>query len=263
MESRIELHGCSVQIALGVPTKAPIAGVAKTRLGRGLGYEVAAKLHRAFLLDAIAMLGRVSAKLGRVGRFLICPDQQQAEIVRGFVGESLTVEVQTRTGLMGCLTNVFDTGFGSGAQYAAAIASDIPGLPEGHILHCLELARDYDVVLGPDSGGGYYLIAARRAAWSRIPDLLMGKPYDGATIRMATMEQASGLGLTAAEGPAGYDIDTIEDLAILIERDLPEAAGTMPHTCAALGELAGGSSILGGVEIPAVPSPLDDAKQSE
>ena len=193
----------------------------------------------------------------------MCPDQQQAEIVRGFVGESLTVEVQTRTGLMGCLTNVFDTGFGSGAQYAAAIASDIPGLPEGHILRCLELARDYDVVLGPDSGGGYYLIAARRAAWSRIPDLLMGKPYDGATIRMATMEQASGLGLTVAEGPAGYDIDTIEDLAILIERDLPEAAGTMPHTCAALGELAGGSSILGGVEIPAVPSPLDDAKQSE
>ena len=263
MESRIEQHGCSVQIALGVPTKAPIAGVAKTRLGRGLGYEVAAKLHRAFLLDAIAMLGRVSAKLGRVGRFLMCPDQQQAEIVRGFVGESLTVEVQTRTGLMGCLTNVFDTGFRSGAQYAAAIASDIPGLPEGHILRCLELARDYDVVLGPDSGGGYYLIAARRAAWSRIPDLLMGKPYEGATIRMATKEQASGLGLTAAEGPAGYDIDTIEDLAILIERDLPEAAGTMPHTCAALGELAGGSSILGGVEIPAVPSPLDDAKQSE
>ena len=263
MESRIEQHVCSVQIALGVPTKAPIAGVAKTRLGRGLGYEVAAKLHRAFLLDAIAMLGRVSAKLGRVGRFLVCPDQQQAEIVRGFVGESLTVEVQTRTGLMGCLTNVFDTGFGSGAQYAAAIASDIPGLPEGHILHCLELARDYDVVLGPDSGGGYYLIAARRAAWSRVPDLLLGKPYDGATIRTATMEQASALGLTAAEGPAGYDIDTIEDLAILIERDLPETAGTMPHTCAALGELAGGSSILGGVEIPAVPSPLDDAKQSE
>ena len=140
MESRIEQHVCSVQIALGVPTKAPIAGVAKTRLGRGLGYEVAAKLHRAFLLDAIAMLGRVSAKLGRVGRFLMCPDQQQAEIVRGFVGQSLTVEVQTRTGLMGCLTDVFDTGFGSGAQYAAAIASDIPGLPEGHILRCLELA---------------------------------------------------------------------------------------------------------------------------
>ena len=263
MESRIEQHGCSVQIALGVPTKAPIAGVAKTRLGRGLGYEAAAKLHRAFLLDAIAMLGRASVKLGQVRRFLMCPDQRHAEIVRGFVGDSLTVEVQTRTGLMGCLADVFDTGFRSGAQYAAAIASDIPGLPEGHILCCLELARDYDVVLGPDNGGGYYLIAARRAAWSRIPDLLMGKPYEGATIRMATKEQASGLGLTAAEGPAGYDIDTIEDLAILIERDLPEAANTMPHTCAALGELAGGSSILGGVEIPAVPSPLDDAKQSE
>ena len=261
MESRIEQHVCSVQIALGVPTKAPIAGVAKTRLGRGLGYEVAAKLHRAFLLDAIAMLGRVSARLGRVGRFLMCPDQQQAEIVRGFVGQSLTVEVQTRTGLMGCLTDVFDTGFGSGAQYAAAIASDIPGLPEGHILRCLDLARRYDLVLGPDNGGGYYLIAARRAAWSRVPDLLLGKPYDGATIRTATMEQASALGMTAAEGPAGYDIDTIEDLAILIERDLPEAANTMRYTRAALDEFAGELSLPVSVDNPTVRSTLTDVTQ--
>ncbi len=263
MARGIESQQASVHIALGVPTKAPIAGVAKTRLGRGLGHDAAAKLHRAFLLDTIAMLGRVSAELGLVRRFLMCPDQRHAQIVRGLFGGSLTVEVQGRTGLMGCLADVFDSGFRSGAQYAAAIASDIPGLPERHVLRCLELARDYDVVLGPDCGGGYYLIAARRAAWRIIPDLLMGVPYDGATIRVETMKHASVLGLTTAEGPAGYDIDTIEDLRVLIERDLSKEARTMSHTRAALGDLARGSLLLSGVEVPRIPSPQDDAELSD
>ena len=263
MDGRIEPHGSSRQIALGVPTKAPVAGVAKTRLGRGLGYKAAAKLHRAFLFDVIDMLGRVSAELGPIQRFLMCPDQQQAQIVRGLAGEPLTVEVQTRSGLMGCLVDIFDAGFGFGAQYAAAIASDSPGLPEGHILRCLELVQHYDVVLGPDEGGGYYLIAARRRAWSRIPDLLLGRQYDGATIRAATMDQASALGLTVIEGPSGYDIDTIEDLAVLIKRSFPDAANSMPHTYAALGELAGELPLPAGIDNAAFQSLLADVKRSD
>ena len=75
------------------------------------------------------------------------------------------------------------------------------------------------------------------------------------------MEQASALGLTAAEGPAGYDIDTIEDLAILIERDLPEAANTMRYTRAALDEFAGELSLPVSVDNPTVRSTLTDATQ--
>lgn len=263
MEGQTESRDSRVEIALGVPTKAPVAGVAKTRLGRGLGYKSAAKLHQAFLLDAVAMLGRVSAELGAVRRFLMCPDQRHARIVRGFVGASVTVEVQRRTGLMGCLADVFDSGFRNGAQFAAAIASDTPGLPDGHVLRCLELARDYDVVLGPDEGGGYYLIAARRPAWGRIPELLMGRDYEGATIRAATLEQASSLGLTATEGPPGYDIDTIEDLAALMQRNFPEATNSMPNTCAAVSELAGELSLPAGIDNATLRSQLADAQQSE
>ena len=263
MEGQIEPRDSTVEIALGVPTKAPVAGVAKTRLGRGLGYASAAKLHQAFLLDAVATLGRVSAELGAVRRFLMCPDERHAKILRGFVGISVTVEVQRRTGLMGCLADVFDSGFRSGAQYAAAIASDTPDLPDGHVLRCLELARDFDVVLGPDEGGGYYLIAARRPAWGRIAELLMGKDYEGATIRSATLDQATSLGLKATEGPPGYDIDTIEDFAALMQRNFPEAANSMPNTCAAVSELAGELSLAAGIDHETLRGLMADARKSE
>ena len=212
------------RVAIAVMAKAPIAGVAKTRLGQVLGYAAAATLYRAFLLDTLAMLDRAFGPgCGAVhgcARFLVCPDRQHATLLGEFVDSSWPPIAQRRPGLLGGIADAVDDGFTGGADIVVVSDADSPTLPYQHVTDCVRLASERDVALGPTRDGGYYLIAVARSAWDRLPDLLLGTTYDSATICAATLERARQLGLTTGVGPTGFDVDTIEDLRQLLA-DLP------------------------------------------
>ena len=71
----------------------------------------------------------------------------------------------------------------------------------------------YDVVLGPALDGGYYLIGLKKAA----PPLFHEIPWSTDRVLALTNEKAAKLGLSVGVLPEWRDVDTIDDLNMLID----------------------------------------------
>jgi glycosyltransferase A (GT-A) superfamily protein (DUF2064 family) len=208
-------------VAITVVAKAPIAGVAKTRLGREIGFAAAAALYRAFLLDSLAMLDEASDLLqahGRkVNRLIVCPDERHAELLAAFLPNHWPALAQWRSGLMGGIVDAGEHGFACGAETVIVADADSPAVPPSFVLECLDQTARADVVLGPTRDGGYYLIALGRRARPILAELLLDVRYASATICQETLRRAEMLGLVATTGPAAADVDTLDDLQRLGE----------------------------------------------
>lgn len=221
-----------------VVAKAPLAGIAKTRLGVEIGYAEAARLYEAFLLDSLQTIDTGLAAppsiVDVVTRAISCPDASHASALMAIVHPGWSIVPQRRNGLMGALADSFEDGFAAGAEVVVVIDADSPGLPFSQVEECIRLVGQHQAVLGPTLDGGYYLIAVHRELGHRAAELVLGRAYDGQTICDETIRHAERLGLTATKGPVGFDVDTVEDLHRLI-RELPP--GGMERTRLALAEL--------------------------
>ena len=89
--------------------------------------------------------------------------------------------------------------------------TDSPDLPAERISEALAEARPGRVVLGPDRGGGYYLVAL--AAPCR--GLFTGLKEGASTVLQATVSRVRELGLEAVTLAEEPDVDTYEDLLAL------------------------------------------------
>lgn len=215
MSEEINIHRPFV----GIMSKAPRPGHAKTRLTSVLAPDVAADLYRHFLLDTIDMVRRVPG----IAAGLVCPAGDGADLARLDTG--LPVIEQRASGLMHGLAFGVAQALEQGHTAAALINADSPTLPPARIAAALTALSTYDVVFGPTADGGYYLIAAT------VPcdRLLLGVPYpDGTTILRDTLEQAERLGLRAGTIAPWFDVDLPAEL-----RGLADAlADAPPHLAA-------------------------------
>ena len=210
--------------AIVVVAKAPIAGVAKTRLGIAIGYAEAARLYEAFLIDSLQTIDTGLATphsiVDAITRRISCPDAQHALALTKIVHTRWSIVPQRRTSLMGAIADSMEDGFAAGADVVVVIDADSPGLPFSQVEECIRLVETNQAVLGPTLDGGYYLIAVHRDLGHRAAELVLGRAYDGQTICDETIRHAERLGMTATKGPVGFDVDTVEDLHRLI-RELP------------------------------------------
>jgi glycosyltransferase A (GT-A) superfamily protein (DUF2064 family) len=224
--------------AIVVVAKAPIAGIAKTRLGREIGYGEAARLYAAFLLDTLqaidAGLSAPETPFAGGSRWISCPDESHRSVLAQLVGPAWPIVPQRRRGLMGALADSFDDGFDAGADVVAVVDADSPGLPFSQIEACIQLVQSNRAVLGPTLDGGYYLIAVHRDLGRRAADLVLGRHYDGRTICDETIHQAESLGVSVAKGPLGFDVDTADDLEWLINNFPSNGMARTRHAVAAL-----------------------------
>jgi hypothetical protein len=108
---------------------------------------------------------------------------------------------------------VFDTLFRRGYRRVVIVGTDVPTLPLDRYQQAFELLNRYDVVLGPAFDGGYYLIGLKKPA----PELFHGIPWSTDRVLPLTKEHATALGLSIGELPQWRDVDTIEDVKMLIE----------------------------------------------
>src|SRR5262245_31465488 len=138
--------------------KAPLAGVTKTRLVPPLSSEDAATLYRAFLLDTLALaLGLIWEQTS-----LIHPGGH-GPALRGLVPDGIHLIEQTGTGLGDALAYAFEHQFAQGSESAILIGSDNPTLSAEPIAAAQRALDDgADLVIGPTSDGGYYLIGMRQ-----------------------------------------------------------------------------------------------------
>ncbi len=205
---------------VGVMARAPIPGACKTRLARSLGAVRAADLYRAMLLDTLEGY----ARLPFAARVLFAaPENDGVAALRALSPRGWSVEPQMGPDLGARLVRARAV-LGDGR--AILVSSDSPTAPFDAIGEAL---RDWDdpsqLLLGPCTDGGYYLIGVARCDFGVFEDI----PWSTSSVADKTRERCAALGLSVRELPARCDVDEVPDLDEL-SRDLARDPCLGPRT---------------------------------
>lgn len=102
----------------------------------------------------------------------------------------------------------FAQGFAQGYQHICIIGSDCYELSSAVIEQAFEQLATNDVVIGPSTDGGYYLLGMNRLH----PALFTNKTWSTASVGPATMRDLAALQLRGYELPTLTDVDEEDDL---------------------------------------------------
>ncbi|MGI0016382.1 MAG: TIGR04282 family arsenosugar biosynthesis glycosyltransferase, partial [Nitrososphaera sp.] len=222
--------------ALVVVAKAPSPGLVKTRLCPPLTLAEASALYECLLEDIVSKMWSCQGS-----EFWIAYAPEGEEYFKQNFPERALL-TQRGKDLGERLHHIFVDLFHMGYKEIIVADSDSPTVPLSSIQRAYRQLNkeDYDVVLGPSSDGGYYLIGLKCPA----AGLFQRIPWSTELVMEKTLERASELGLKAGLLPVAYDIDIEEDLRRLwkdfaASRELKEQA---PKTYAYLANLLGNTA---------------------
>lgn len=191
----------------------PVPGNVKTRLIPALGAQGACQLYRALArhcaveVFALASTGEADAEVWH--------DRGTARQMRAFLGPLPRYRPQPDGDLGARLGQVFMAAASEGRDRCAIVGSDCPGMEARHLRQALALQRDHDLVLGPASDGGYWLIGLRSAALGRaLPVLFQGIAWSTDRVLTQTLEAAAKAGLSLALLDELGDVDDLDDLPL-------------------------------------------------
>lgn len=203
-----------VSPCLAVVAKQPERGQVKTRIAKAFGDERAADLCRCALHDTLALAAAVT---GVTHALSYAPATAAAR--RYFEEAAPAFDLIPQQGvtfgerLGGTVARLIQ-------RYSPVvlIGSDSPDLPAAFIARAFELLHaDSDVVLGPATDGGYYLLGMRAmqaALFERID-------WSTDAVAQQTRERAAQAGLALADLPSWHDLDTVDDLQALVGPGAP------------------------------------------
>jgi hypothetical protein len=181
--------------------KAPRPGEVKTRLAETLGAEAACAAYRRLLttlLENLAALERVElcfspSEAGREVQPWARPGWSLAEQGAGDLGERLQ--------------RAFQRAFHAGAGRVVILGSDCPEVAAADIDDAWAALSAHDVVLGPATDGGYWLIGLRAAR----PELFQGISWSTSEVLRQTLDRIREAGLRAHLLRELSDIDAEAD----------------------------------------------------
>lgn len=208
LERRAPVSGRAGGERLVIFTRYGEPGKTKTRLIEKLGAEGAAELHREMTVHTLAWAKRLTQcrLLGIVIRF----EGGGEALMRQWLGDELTYRSQGDGDLGERLERAFAAGFGEGMKAVVIVGTDCPGLTADRVGEAFEALRRCDLVLGPATDGGYYLIGLRRL----VPDLFTDIAWGTDKVFTRTRRLAERLGLSVGTLEALPDVDRPEDLPV-------------------------------------------------
>jgi uncharacterized protein len=211
-------------------TKPARPGRVKTRLIGALTAAQAADLHGAFVEDLAERLR--SAPFSTQLAWAVDDGEQIPEGPRPGCSLGLPGVLQQGADLGERLYRALMAAAISG-DGVAAVGSDHPDLPSERVEEAFALLRaGAEVVLGPATDGGYYLIAlAPQAVRAR---LFEGIAWSTASVLADTLDRCRELGLSVELLAPAHDVDTPEDLRRLALSLATAAHGWCPRTRALL-----------------------------
>jgi rSAM/selenodomain-associated transferase 1 len=191
-------------------TRFPVAGVTKTRLIPTLGAAGAALLQRKMTEHA----------LKRVGRAHITPEPAveirfeggDKKRMQAWLGNTYLYQPQRGDTLGDRMASAFEDAFQNRVDQAALIGTDIPGLTPATLESAFDRLGEADVVLGPASDGGYYLIGMHRGAFPAARKLFANLNWGTDRVLADTLEIAAISGLRTRLLEELADVDSPEDL---------------------------------------------------
>lgn len=194
--------------------KAPKAGSVKTRLSPFLTPEEAAELYTAFIQDTLN-----TARSVENTRISVAYSPDDAEpILRHITGfPAVSWFAQSGASLGDRLLRAFRYTMTDDTTGVVTVGSDCPALPKHIYEHAFEGLRKHDVVLGPATDGGYYLIGLRnpRSNPDRYGDLFRDIKWSTDLVYPQTVAAVAAAGLSLFELPVWSDVDQGRDLLTL------------------------------------------------
>ena len=184
----------------------------KTRLVPTLSPEQAATLYTAFLTDWCDTL----ATLSGVDLIVAYAPPEAEPDLHALIGDDFTYIPQTGTDLGERLASATQWAAKHGYTKILLVGSDSPTLPLSHISEALTQLDSRDVVIGPSTDGGYYLIGfSARNVTTIVPSVFEDIAWSTADVFRQTVARIYSIKATVGLLPPWYDVDTAEDLAFL------------------------------------------------
>ncbi len=219
---------------LGLFAKQPTPGQVKTRLAAQTSPQWAARVAETFLKDIVARLGNFAAQ-----RVLAYAPAQAESYFADLVQGRFNLIPQAE-GDLGRRMETFLAGqLKEGAQSVVLVGADSPTIPLAFIDQAFEELTQADLVLGPATDGGYYLLGVSSGqsaggsclcAFWPLPSagcplscplptahcpLFQGIAWGQPTVLRETIAQLEGSSVRLKLLSPWYDVDTLDDWRML------------------------------------------------
>ncbi|WP_339138737.1 MAG: TIGR04282 family arsenosugar biosynthesis glycosyltransferase [Candidatus Electrothrix sp. GW3-4] len=204
-------------------TRYPQAGKVKTRLIKRLGPQGAANLHSRLTKQVIRKLQPILESGSVQLQISYCGGAKQE--IQTWLGKDFQLVRQQGHDLGERMRHAFEQVWQQEADRVLLIGSDCPGINPALLENGLERLKNHDVILGPASDGGYYLIGLSARLAPRRQDyvnLFHNIDWGSGRVLKQTLAQLQKSNLPFALLPELHDIDRPEDLIHLHYHTDPE-----------------------------------------
>ena len=196
----------------------PVPGQTKTRLIPLLGAARAADLQRE-LTERTLRTDRVFARTRSVD-LEACFEGGSPTKLRRWLGPDLIFSRQSSGDIGERMKAAFLGAFRKGAQHAILHGTDIPDLTTHHIDEAFDALKSHELVLGPSTDGGYWLIGLTKPA-----DLFDRMEWGTSSVFDKTVAAAREKGLSVHVLSPLTDMDTGEAVKLW----MPDRARPQPY----------------------------------
>ena len=190
----------------------PRLGEVKTRLVPPLTPEQALDLHDRLARHTLRTMLAVQATGD--SKCQVRTDAAFSHAAHEWLGGGFSTRYQGEGDLGDRIRIAFGDAFSAGKRKAIVIGSDCPRLTSARLRDALRRLDGVDVVIGPATDGGYYLIALRKETAKRsVPYLFSNVPWGTADVLDATIALAEKHDLSYVLLEPLPDVDRPEDVA--------------------------------------------------
>jgi rSAM/selenodomain-associated transferase 1 len=210
----------------------PLPGRVKTRLIPALGPAGAADLQR-WLTDKTLETAKAFA-FPRGIDVEVCFEGGSERKMRRWLGAGVSFSPQVKGDLGVRMSSAFFDAFRGGARRVVLSGTDIPELKADNLGQAFDALTENDLVIGPSTDGGYWLIGLNRPA-----HLFQAIKWGTGAVLAQTLALAKEQGLRVKQLDSLTDIDTAEDLKQLP----PEWTWKRPYISVVIPALNEGANI--------------------
>jgi hypothetical protein len=199
--------------ALIVFARLPIPGKVKTRLGAVIGMKESARVYDELARRTFDVVRSFRRKTGVEVHLFYDPDGDREDVAR-WTGESVLLHPQAGRTLGERMQHAFGCVFTESPGPAVIVGTDAPDLTEEVLADAFLALKSVEVVIGPSTDGGYYLLGMKRVHHELFADM----EWSTEKVFETTMRRLEHSNATTHVLVTLSDIDTYDDYVRYVRR---------------------------------------------
>ena len=192
-------QGEDVSTLFALLAEDPQPGRVKPGLAEALGAPGAAKVYRSFVMDLCERFATLSVR----SRLLAYRPRGARKAVALLASRHWRLTQQQGTSRGQVLANLFEQAFRTGHSRAVIQVSDCPTVPGAAVVEAFDRLLVDDVVLGPTTEGGIYLVGLSLER----PELFLGTDFTGGGVFDALVDRTEAFGLVLGLVTPWYEVN--------------------------------------------------------